>query len=40
MEMVAEALVDIYSWLGIPEEILTDIGMQFVLKCMGEVSRL
>ena len=39
-ETVAEALVDIYSRLGIPEEILSDQGSQFISQCMQEVSRL
>ena len=39
-ETVAEALLDMYSRLGIPEEVLSDLGTQFVLKCMEEVSRL
>ena len=39
-ETVAEALVDIYSRLGIPEEILSDQGQQFVSNCMKEVCRL
>ena len=39
-ETVAEALLDIYSRLGIPEEILSDQGTQFVSSCMQEVSRL
>lgn len=37
---VAEALVDMYSRLGVPEEILSDLGTQFVSECMGEVARL
>ena len=37
---VAEALVDIFSCLGIPEEILSDLGTQFVSDCMKEVARL
>ena len=28
-ETVAEALVDIFSRLGVPEEILSDLGKQF-----------
>ena len=39
-ETVAEALVNIFSRLGIPEEILSDIGTQFVSDCMKEVTRL
>ena len=39
-EAVAEALLDMYSHLGIPEEVLSDLGIQFVSKCMKEVSRL
>ena len=38
-ETVAEALVDIFSRLGIPEEILSDLGTQFVSDCMQEVVR-
>ena len=39
-ETVAEALVDIYSRLGIPKEVLSDLGPQFVSECMREVARL
>ncbi|KAK3691761.1 hypothetical protein RRG08_009575 [Elysia crispata] len=39
-ETVAEALVDIYSCLGLPEEIFSDQGTQFVSDCMKEVCRL
>ena len=39
-ETVVGALLDMYSCLGIPEEVVSDIGTQFVLKCMEEVSRL
>ncbi|KAK7105148.1 hypothetical protein V1264_016564 [Littorina saxatilis] len=39
-ETVAEALVDIFSRIGVPEEILTDLGTQFVSECMEEVNRL
>ena len=35
-EVVAEALLDIYSRMGIPEEVLTDQGTQFVSACMQE----
>ena len=37
---VAEALVDIFSCLGVPEEILSDLGTQFVSECMKKVARL
>ena len=39
-ETVAEALVDIFSRLGIPEDILSDLGTQFVSDCMKEVAHL
>ena len=39
-ERVAEALVDMFSRLGIPEEMLTDMGSQFTSEMMAEVSRL
>ena len=39
-ETVAEALVDIYTRLGIPHEVLTDNGSQFVSDLMAEVNRL
>ena len=39
-EAVAEALLDIYRRVGIPEEVLTDHGTQFMSECMQEVSRL
>ena len=35
-EVVAEALLDIYSRVDIPEEVLTDQGTQFVSACMQE----
>ena len=37
---VAEALLDLYSRIGIPVEVLSDLGTQFVSECMQEVSRL
>ena len=37
---VSEALVDIYARLGVPSEILTDMGTQFTSELMREVSRL
>ena len=39
-ETMAEALRDMYSRLEIPEEVLSDLGTQFVSKCMEEVSKL
>ena len=39
-EVVAEALVDVFSRVGIPHEILTDCGTQFTSELMKEVSRL
>ena len=39
-EAVAVALLDIYSRVGIPEEVQTDQGTQFMSECMQEVSRL
>ena len=39
-DSVTEALVDIFSHLGVPEEILSDLGTQFVSECMKEVTRL
>ena len=32
--------MDIFSHLGVPEEILSDLGMQFVSECMKEVTWL
>ena len=39
-ETVAEALVDIYSRLGIAEEVVSDQGSQFISDCMKEVCKL
>ena len=39
-EAVAEALVNMYSRLGIPQEVLSNMGTQFVSQCMKAVSRL
>ncbi|XP_060073585.1 uncharacterized protein LOC132553365 [Ylistrum balloti] len=39
-ERVAEALVDVYSRVGVPKEVLTDQGSQFTSSVMREVSRL
>ena len=38
-ERVAEALVEIFSRVGIPDEMLTDCGSQFTAEVMKEVSR-
>ena len=38
-EPVAEALVNIFSRFGVPEEISSDFGTQFVSDCMKEVTR-
>ncbi|GFO42458.1 gypsy retrotransposon integrase-like protein 1 [Plakobranchus ocellatus] len=39
-ESVAEALVDTYSRLGVPEEVPSYQGTQFISDCMKEVCRL
>lgn len=39
-EVVAEALLDIYSRVGIPEEVISDQGSQFISDYMKEFSRL
>ena len=39
-ERVAEALVYVFSMMGIPKEILSDMGTQFTSNIMEEVSRL
>ena len=39
-ETVAEALLHLYSRVGIPEEVLSDLGTQFVSDCMQKVSRI
>ncbi|GFO47299.1 reverse transcriptase [Plakobranchus ocellatus] len=36
-EIVAEALMNIYSRLGVSEEVLGNKGMQFMSDCMREV---
>ena len=39
-ETVAGASMDMYCRLGVPEEVLSNLGMQFVLMyCMEEVSQ-
>ena len=37
---VAEALLSVYSRVGIPKEVMSDLGPQFVSSLMKEVSRL
>ena len=39
-EPIAEASVNIFNRLGVPEEILSDLGTQLVSDCMKEVTRL
>ena len=39
-ERIAEALLEIFSCLGFPQEILSDRGSQFTLDLMKEVCRL
>ncbi len=39
-ETVAEALIDMYSRIGFPEEVLSDLGTQFMSDVMKEVCRL
>lgn len=39
-ERVAEALVDIFCRVGVPQEMLTDMGSQFTSALMNEVCRL
>ena len=39
-EAVAEALLNIYGRVGIPEEVLTNQGTQFMSECLQELSRL
>ena len=39
-KITTEALLDINSRVGIPEEVLTNQGTQFMSECMQEVSRL
>ena len=39
-ERVAEALVEIFSRVGVPNEMLTDCGSQFTSEIMKEVARL
>ena len=40
IEMVVEALFDMYSRVGVLKEVLSDLGTQFTSYCMKEVSQL
>ena len=40
VETVAEAFVDIFSRIGVPEDILSDLGPQLVSYCVRELTRL
>ena len=39
-ETVADTLMNFYSRLGFPEEMLSDMGTQLTPECMMEVGRL
>ena len=39
-ETEAEALLDMYSRVGVPKEVLSDLGTQFTSECVKEVSKL
>ena len=39
-EHIAEELVRIFAWVGIPEEILTDQGSNFTLQLLSEIYQL
>ena len=39
-ECVAEGLIEMFSWVGVPCEILSDPGSQFMSQLMQEVNRL
>ena len=39
-ETVVEALLDLYSRVGIPQEVLSDLGTQFASDCTQEMSKL
>ena len=40
IETVVEAIVDIYSCLGTPDEVLSDQGTQLISNCVKEVCKL
>ena len=40
LKNVSKALLDIYSRVGVPEEVLSDLGAQFTLDCIKKVSQL
>ena len=37
---VAKALLNLYSWIGIPEKVLSNLETQFASDCMQKVSKL
>ena len=37
---IAEELVKIFSWVGLPKEVLTDQGSNFISKLLKEIYRL
>ena len=39
-ESVAEALFGIFCRLGVPKEMITDLGRQFISECMGQVATM
>ena len=39
-ESVAEAVISVYTRVGVPSEVLTDMGVQFTSDLMREISRL
>ena len=39
-EDVADALFELYCRMGVPQEILSDLGRQFISECMNQVSEL
>ena len=39
-ECIAEALVEMFSRVGVPDEMITDCGSKFTSEVMKEVSRL
>lgn len=39
-EHIAEKMIKVFAWVGIPKEILTDQGSNFVLQLLAELYRL